>query len=91
MKKVFLSVLALMTLLASCRAPTSTPPPRIQPTARATSTMLAERVDISSIEANNYPRVDGSTSALPLQITLACTILNVHCTWMYQPFQKRGV
>jgi phosphate transport system substrate-binding protein len=28
-----------------------------------------------------YPRVDGSTSALPLQRTIACTVFDVVCRW----------
>jgi phosphate transport system substrate-binding protein len=46
----------------------------IPPTARA--------VDISRLSVENYPRVDGSTSAYPLQITLACQILDVPCIWL---------
>jgi len=36
--------------------------------------------DLSNI-AQNYPRVDGSTSTHPLQILTACKLLNVACTW----------
>jgi phosphate transport system substrate-binding protein len=32
----------------------------------------------------NYPAVDGSTSAHPLQRTLACDLLGVPCTWSAQ-------
>ena len=31
--------------------------------------------------ASDYPRVDGSTSARPLQRWIACTILDVPCVW----------
>ena len=36
--------------------------------------------------AHDYPRVDGSTSALPLQVALACEILDVPCAWQESPF-----
>jgi phosphate transport system substrate-binding protein len=38
-------------------------------------------IDISQITVQNYPRVDGSTSAHPLQVMLACQILQVPCHW----------
>src|SRR3990172_6919790 len=50
--------------------------------------------DLSNI-AQNYPRVDGSTSTHPLQVLTACKLLNVACTWT-QPsfpefFVERGI
>jgi len=36
--------------------------------------------DTSAIE-RRYPKVDGSTSAFPLQVLVACTILGVPCGW----------
>lgn len=39
--------------------------------------------DVGSI-ASEYPRVDGSTSAHPLQVLIACTLLDVPCTWTDQ-------
>lgn len=38
--------------------------------------------------ARNYPKVDGSTSALPLQVTLACKIFDVPCVWQESPFER---
>lgn len=40
--------------------------------------------DLSNI-AQNYPRVDGSTSTHPLQVLTACKLLNVACTWTDRP------
>jgi phosphate transport system substrate-binding protein len=36
--------------------------------------------------ARDYPRVDGSTSALPLQRVIACQILGIPCGWMKDLF-----
>ena len=41
--------------------------------------------DVADI-ASDYPRVDGSTSAHPLQVLIACTLLDVPCTWTDQSF-----
>ena len=38
-------------------------------------------VDVRHITVNNYPRVDGSTSAHPLQVVIACNILDVDYRW----------
>ncbi len=43
--------------------------------------------DVSGI-AQNYPRVDGSTSTHPLQILTACKLLNVACTWTLPSFSE---
>jgi phosphate transport system substrate-binding protein len=43
--------------------------------------------DLSNI-AQNYPRVDGSTSTHPLQILTACKLLNVVCTWTQPSFSE---
>lgn len=45
-----------------------------------------DTVDIAAIDTQIYPRVDGSTSAYPLQITIACEILHVECAWMEGDF-----
>jgi phosphate transport system substrate-binding protein len=34
-----------------------------------------------AVSPQGYPRVDGSTSTLPLQVTIACRLLQVRCTW----------
>lgn len=36
--------------------------------------------------AADYPRVDGSTSTLPLQVLIACQIFNEPCRWVSEPF-----
>ncbi len=41
--------------------------------------------DVARI-ASEYPRVDGSTSAHPLQVLMACTLLDVPCAWTDQSF-----
>ena len=46
----------------------------------------AQSVDISTIQPRNYPSVDGSTSTLPLQVTIACEILKVPCAWVEGDF-----
>ena len=38
-------------------------------------------VDVSYFSIQNYPRVDGSTSTHPLQILIACKILNITYQW----------
>ena len=73
MRKVTLLVLAgLVLLLGACDPATPTPTPIVGVTeARA-------RI------AQFYPRVDGSTSAHPLQVWLACEILGVSCAWQQE-------
>ena len=39
-----------------------------------------------AVIAQDCPRVDGSTSALPLQVMLACRIHDVPCAWQESPF-----
>lgn len=39
-------------------------------------------VDLDSLTINNYPKVDGSTSAHPLQVLIACKLLGVEYAWM---------
>jgi phosphate transport system substrate-binding protein len=57
--------LFLLALLASCRANEPPPAPAAPP----------------EVAAESYLRVDGSTSTLPLQVTIACQLLEVSCTW----------
>ena len=83
-RKTTLLILAAFALFVSAcggsaAAPTASPtdmPAATQPP----PTSMA--VDISRLGVEEYPRVDGSTSAYPLQITLACQILEVPCIWM---------
>jgi phosphate transport system substrate-binding protein len=57
--------LFLMVLLAACRANEPPPAPAALP----------------EVSAESYLRVDGSTSTLPLQVAIACQLLEVKCTW----------
>jgi phosphate transport system substrate-binding protein len=41
----------------------------------------SERTIHAGSIARDYPRVDGSTSAKPLQVLVACTLLGVPCDW----------
>jgi len=41
-----------------------------------------QAVDVSHFTIHNYPRVDGSTSAHPLQIVIACYILGAKIAWI---------
>ncbi len=43
-------------------------------------------LSLPPLTASNYPLVDGSTSAYPLQIMLACQMLGVSCNWTDAPF-----
>jgi phosphate transport system substrate-binding protein len=70
-------------------APTETPTvaPLETPTV-ATPTEIptpAVKPDLKAI-AQEYPKVDGSTSAHPLQVVVACEILDVPCVWQPHPF-----
>ena len=84
-RKSALLILAVFSLFVSaCGNSTVAPPPSptdvpatIQP-----ATPTSRTIDISELNLQNYPHVDGSTSAYPLQITLACQILEVPCIWL---------
>jgi phosphate transport system substrate-binding protein len=50
---------------------------------------VAQRAVDPAMIARDYPRVDGSTSALPLQRLLACRVLDVPCEWQVgTPFDR---
>jgi phosphate transport system substrate-binding protein len=40
-----------------------------------------QNVDLDMIRAQGYPHVDGSTSTYPLQMMIACHVLDVACNW----------
>jgi phosphate transport system substrate-binding protein len=40
---------------------------------------------IGGITKDNYPKVDGSTSAQPLQTLIASKLLGIDCDWKYDP------
>lgn len=47
---------------------------------------LAGLFRIEDLSMDNYPHVDGSTSAEPLQVLIACKLLGVESSWTYQSF-----
>ena len=44
--------------------------------------------NLDSLTINNYPKVDGSTSAHPLQVLIACKLLGVEYSWMPSWFDE---
>jgi phosphate transport system substrate-binding protein len=82
-KKILFVTLLLTFLLNSCRISSTYPTqsPAIDSTSIQKNTTTPRTVDISKLNARNYPRVDGSTSAFPLQMTITCHILGVPCDW----------
>ena len=73
MKKAMLLALLLVGLLPGCQWSTG-------PVLSATPT-LPELVSLDGLSVANYPAVDGSTSALPLQQIVACHIFEIDCDW----------
>jgi phosphate transport system substrate-binding protein len=67
MKKLILGLLVIF-LFTACNEQPQEP------------TLVIGEVDLGAIAAD-YPKVDGSTSAHPLQTTIACYILEVECEW----------
>lgn len=43
--------------------------------------LLDTVIDLSDLTRDNYPRVDGSTSTHPLQVIIACHLLNTNYFW----------
>ena len=84
MKKNAILIISTFTFLLSgcCELATQSEPTTIKSSSPLQTVPANSRsIDISQIAAQNYPRVDGSTSAHPLQIMLACRILRVPCVW----------
>lgn len=73
--------LVLEMLLVGCAQTSLQIVATVEPVDISPPTVTPETVDISGIGARNYPKVDGSTSAYPLQIMIACEILEVRCAW----------
>ena len=48
-------------------------------------------VDVSHFTIHNYPRVDGSTSAHPLQNVIACYLLGINFKWYDAPDGTRRI
>ncbi len=86
-----LALLAI-PILTSCGSPATpeyTPAPSllsIQPT--STSQLPDPTPDLNQFTVTNYPLVDGSTSTAPLQVLIACQILETECEWVEgMPFE----
>jgi phosphate transport system substrate-binding protein len=47
---------------------------------------VEEKFFIDNLTMDNYPKVDGSTSAEPLQVLIACKLLDVEYSWVYMSF-----
>jgi phosphate transport system substrate-binding protein len=45
-------------------------------------------INLDSLTINNYPKVDGSTSAHPLQVLIACKLLDVEYSWVPSWFDE---
>lgn len=90
-KTLLFCVVPLALLIAGCAqsAPASTPPPAEIPTSSPTEPPALAPTDARPADepstlqaiAREYPRVDGSTSANPLQRVVACKILGVPWMW----------
>jgi phosphate transport system substrate-binding protein len=95
MKKEIGLLVALSALLVSaCGRPLASPAssPPGEATAASSAPSATERTIDSALIARDYPRVDGSTSAYPLQLLLACRILGVPCEWQEgTPFDRTRV
>jgi len=48
-------------------------------------------IDVSHFSIQNYPRVDGSTSAHPLQNVIACYLLGINFEWYDAPDGTRRI
>ena len=83
-KSTLLIMAAFSLFISACGGSTAAPTasPTDMPAAAQPASPTARVVDISQLGVETYPHVDGSTSAYPLQITLACQILEVSCIWM---------
>jgi phosphate transport system substrate-binding protein len=88
MKKVSLvSIAVFILVLTSCdqMATFLSPSPASTPTVAPTEILAPGSEAVLESIAHDYPNVDGSTSAHPLQVLLACTILRVPCAWQESP------
>ena len=79
--RLILVISVVGVLIGACVSSPQTPVVIDEPMPTPENTPTSEPVDISGINATNYPRVDGSTSAYPLQVMVACKILDVRCKW----------
>lgn len=90
----FLAVGLTLIVSSGCSAKSPTPPTGIVTPTFFQSTSIPDTIDMDSISHRNYPSVDGSTSAYPLQIQIACNILGVSCGWhdagLFEPTRRLG-
>jgi phosphate transport system substrate-binding protein len=87
--RLLLAIAVFVLALASCErsaVPTSVMPPHT-PVADSRETHPPD------LTARSYPSVDGSTSTHPLQVLVACQILDVPCDWRQSWFLEttRGI
>jgi phosphate transport system substrate-binding protein len=75
---------ATASIVTCSSVPSATPMPTVTPVPSPTLTP-SPTPDVELLRAaiaRDYPRVDGSTSALPLQRVIACKLLGIPCGWM---------
>jgi phosphate transport system substrate-binding protein len=83
-KKLPLVIGLFVSVLISCDwlATSPTPSPTHTSAGALTETSALEVEAAPALIALDYPKVDGSTSAHPLQVFLACRIFAVPCSWL---------
>lgn len=82
-RKLLILVALFILILTGCDSSGASPTSartEISTGTQSTSTPTAPEIDLEMI-AKKYPRIDGSTSAQPLQVHLACTIFEIPCSW----------
>jgi phosphate transport system substrate-binding protein len=78
---LFASAAFLLLFAVSCQFTAFPPSMSIQ------SDTVPTQIDITTaLITTDYPKVDGSTSTLPLQMLIACTLFDVPCDWQEDPF-----
>jgi phosphate transport system substrate-binding protein len=82
MRYVWLLAL-IFFMLSGCqeRIPPTSPTPTAPASTSTALPTVAPTAAPPAVSASSYLRVDGSTSTLPLQVTIACRLLEVTCTW----------
>jgi phosphate transport system substrate-binding protein len=80
MVKKLILVVCLFLVITGCQPAVVDTPPQVSVPDNALALI-----------ADDYPRVDGSTSAFPLQMQIACEVLGVSCVWWdYSPYDLFG-
>lgn len=70
MKRLALLIILVAIFLAGCGQGEAVPTPTIP-----------AQVSLAGLTVENYPLVDGSTSARPLQQQIACHVFGLECAW----------